>query len=51
MIQQKQNFDKFDDMEQKDMSLYKMTLYNKVFWHNFSSLPPETEYYKKYRRA
>jgi hypothetical protein len=45
MIQQKQNFDKFDDMEQKDMSLYKIP-YNKVFWNNFS-VPPKTEYYKK----
>ncbi len=45
MTQQKQNFDKFDDMEQKDMSLYDVA-YNKSFWHNFS-LPPETDYYKK----
>ena len=30
MIQQKQNFDKFNDMEQKDMSLYKIP-YNKLF--------------------
>lgn len=45
MIQQKQNFDKFDDMEQKDMSLYKIP-YNKVFWNNFS-VPPKTEYFKK----
>ena len=45
MTQQKQNFDKFDDMVQKDMSLYDIT-YNKSFWHNFS-LPPETDYYKK----
>ena len=45
MTQQKQKFDKFDDMEQKDMSLYDVA-YNKSFWHNFS-LPPETDYYKK----
>ena len=45
MTQQKQNFDKFDDMEQKDMSLYDVA-YNKSFWHNFS-LPPKTDYYKK----
>ena len=45
MTQQKQNFDKFNDMEQKDMSLYDVA-YNKSFWHNFS-LPPETDYYKK----
>ena len=45
LTQHKHNFDKFDDMEQKDMSLYDVA-YNKSFGHNFS-LPPETDYYKK----
>tara|TARA_B100001063_G_scaffold6977_1_gene5271 strand:+ start:25711 stop:26898 length:1188 start_codon:yes stop_codon:yes gene_type:complete len=45
MIENKQKFDKFMDMEQKDMSLYDIA-YNQSFWHNFS-LPPKTNYYKK----
>ena len=48
MTQQKQNFDKFDDMVQKDMSLYDIT-YNKSFWHNFS-LNYLTDYIKKIQK-
>jgi len=44
LIEDKSKFDNFTDMEQKDMSLYKVP-YNKYFWENFS-IPPETKIYK-----
>ena len=45
LIEDKSKFDSFYDMEQKDMSLYKVP-YNKFFWENFS-VPPETKVYKE----
>ena len=44
LIEEKSKFDSFLDMEQKDMSLYRLP-YNKFFWQNFS-VPPETKVYK-----
>ena len=44
LIEEKSKFDSFLDMEQKDMSLYRVP-YNKFFWQNFS-VPPETKVYK-----
>ena len=44
LIEEKSKFDSFFDMEQKDMSLYRLP-YNKFFWQNFS-VPPETKIYK-----
>ena len=44
LIEEKSKFDSFLDMEQKDMSLYRIP-YNKFFWQNFS-VPPETKVYK-----
>ena len=44
LIEEKSKFDSFLDMEQKDMSLYRVP-YNKFFWQNFS-IPPETKVYK-----
>ena len=44
LIEEKSKFDNFLDMEQKDMSLYRLP-YNKFFWQNFS-VPPETKVYK-----
>ena len=44
LIEEKSKFDNFSDMEQKDMSLYRVP-YNKFFWQNFS-VPPETKVYK-----
>ncbi|MDC3109903.1 carboxypeptidase-like regulatory domain-containing protein [Flavobacteriales bacterium] len=44
LIEEKSKFDNFSDMEQKDMSLYRVP-YNKFFWQNFS-VPPETKVYR-----
>ena len=44
LIEEKSKFDNFSDMEQKDMSLYRVP-YNKFFWQNFS-IPPETKVYR-----
>ena len=44
LIEEKSKFDSFLDMEQKDMSLYRVP-YNKFFWQNFS-VPPETKVYR-----
>ena len=44
LIEEKSKFDSFFDMEQKDMSLYRVP-YNKFFWQNFS-VPPETKVYR-----
>ncbi len=44
LIEEKSKFDNFLDMEQKDMSLYRVP-YNKFFWQNFS-IPPETKVYR-----
>ena len=44
LIEEKSKFDNFLDMEQKDMSLYRVP-YNIFFWQNFS-VPPETKVYK-----
>ena len=45
MIHDKQKFDRFEDMEKKDITLYDVP-YNKGFWDGFS-LPPKTGFYKR----
>jgi len=45
LIEDKREFDNFQQSDQKDMSLYKIP-YRENFWDNIS-IPPKTKYYKK----
>ena len=45
LIEDKREFDNFQQSDQKDMSLYKIP-YRENFWNNIS-IPPKTKYYKK----